>query len=459
MKYAIFSLVVVLGVPAMTWLAMADRRFRQWLLALLIVSTCFGMMGKINFVSLETYRGPDRGFEITLTDLIALSLNIALIAKFRSKLLLVPPRTILVALFMLWCAISIVMSPVPLYGAFTFFKLLRICAIYWCVVNVLEIGTPLRGLWLGITGISIIMTVLALKQKYINGYYRVPGPFDHSNTIPLFVNLIIPVLLIWALADKNLKLWESILALVGSLGMLFCVVATYSRAGIALSGLSLLIALAATNFRGLNPRALVVSGVVMVLMLLGAAKATDSIVNRVKTAPKSSEEARKEFNAAAHQMLADHHGGVGLNNFSYVLTNRTSYNRFLKVMKNESQAGVCHHIYNLTAAELGYPGLVMFLLLITSFCWTSVRSAFRSRSFESKLLFGFFLGALALHLQGFLEWGFRITPVMQMFAMTSAMIIGLARIVERKRVEEQTYVPQYVSETVEIADTPEEVLS
>lgn len=439
----------------MTWLAMADRRFREWLVALLLVSTCFGTLGKINFVSLETYRGPDRGFEVTLTDLIALSLNIALLAKFRQKLVWVPPRTILVALFLLWCTVSTILSPMPLYGAFTLFKLFRVCALYWCVVNMLEIGTQLKGVWIGLTGVSLIMTVLALKQKYINGYYRVPGPFDHSNTIPLFVNLIIPVLLIWALADKHLKLWESILSLVGSLGMVFCVIATYSRAGIALAGLCLLIALAATNLRGLNPRSLAVSAVVVVLILVGAAKATDSIVKRVKTAPKSSEEAREEFNAAAHQMLADHHTGVGLNNFSYILTTRTSYNRFLKVMKDEGQAGVCHHIYNLTAAELGYPGLTMFLILIFSFVWTALRWSFLSREFESKLLFGFFLGALALHIQGLLEWGFRITPVMQMFVMTSAMIIGLSRIVMRKRAMQQTILNQYVSIPSVPAHTPE----
>ena len=438
MKYAVFSLALLFGVPVMVWLAMLNSQMRQWLLALLLLSTCFGTLGKINFVSLETYRGPDRGFEITLTDLIALSLNIAMIVKFPKKILWVPPRTILVGLFLTWCVVTTVRSPVPLYGAFTMFKLIRMCAIFWCIVNVLEIGTPIRGLWIGFTAVSIVMTVICLKQKYVNGYYRVPGPFDHSNTIPLYVNLLIPALLIWALADKRLKIWESMLSLIGSLGLVFCVVATYSRAGMALAGLSLLIALAATNMRGINPRAIIVSGVVIVLMMVGAAKATDSILKRVASAPKSSEEAREEFNAAAHAMLANHNAGIGLNNFSYVLTTETAYNRFLKVMKNETQAGVCHHIYNLTAAELGYPGLMLFVLLILSFCWTAVIWAFKSKVFESKLLFGLFLGALALHLQGFLEWGFRITPVMQMFAMTSAVIIGLSRIVKSKQLKLKT---------------------
>jgi len=427
MKYVAFGTMLLGGVPLMVWLGMANQRMRELLVAVLLASTCFGPLGKLNFVSIETYRGPDRGFELTLTDLVALALCIVILIRFPREMVAVPPRTIVLAVFFLLCAVSAATSPVPLYGAFTLFKLLRMFVIYWCVVNALEIGIDLRGFWTGFIAIAMVMTVLALKQKYLNGMYRISGPFDHSNTIPLFVNVILPVLLTWAVADRNMPLWKAALSMLGVMGLLLSVVATYSRAGIALAGVSLIVVLLGTNLRGANPRSIAVSAMVLLLMIGGAIKAADSMMKRVKEAPKSSEQARIEFNNAATAMMHDHSTGVGLNNFSYVLTTRTEYNRFLEVMKNESQAGVCHHIYNLTGAELGLPGLLLFVGILASFLWTAFRGALRTRTLESKLMFGLMLGAVALHLQGFLEWGFRITPVMQIFAISCGMVIGLSR--------------------------------
>jgi hypothetical protein len=74
--------------------------------------------------------------------------------------------------------------------------------------------------------------------------------------------------------------------------------------------------------------------------------------------------------------------------------------------------------------------------ILVSFLWTAFRGAMRTCTLESKLMFGLMLGAVALHLQGFLEWGFRITPVMQIFAISCGMVIGLSR-----RVSAMTRVP------------------
>jgi len=430
MKYVVFGIMLLFGVPAMTWLGMTNRRAREFLVALLLASTCFGTLGKMNFDSYELYRGPDRGFEVTLTDLIALSLTLVIIMRFRAKMKAIPPRTLILIVLYLICIFSVATCPMPLYGTFTLFKLVRMFVIYWCVVNALEIGVSVNALWMGIISIATIMTVLAVKQKYLYGMYRITGPFDASNSVPLYVNVILPLLLTWAVADRKMPAWKAMASMFGVLGLLLSVVASYSRAGIALAGVSLIVVLIVVNKRSANPRSIGVSILVFLLMLAGAAKAADSLAKRVKDAPKSSEEARVEFNNAAHAMLHDHSMGIGLNNFSYVLTTRTEYHRYLVVTKGESSSGVCHHIYNLTAAELGYPGLILFLLVILSFCWTAFRSSLQNRGLEASLLIGLLLGALNLHLQGFLEWGFRITPVMQIITMNCGMIIGLSRRVD-----------------------------
>jgi hypothetical protein len=426
MKYAAFAAIMLVGLPAMIWIGITYRRGLEVLISVLIASTCFGPFGKMNFVSIETYRGPDRGFEITLTDIIALAVNIVLILKFNGKLKWIPQRTGLLVLLFLLCAAGMANAGVPLYSAFTLFKLLRMYSLFWCLVNVMEVGTRIEVVWQGYITMGLIMTWLAIKQKYLNGMYRITGPFDAPNSIPLYVNVSLPLLLTWAVADRRLNLRKAMLTIFCVLGMLFCVIATASRAGMFLAALGLVIVMVVTTKRTPNRRSVTVSIVFLFLLIAGGIKTAGSIANRVKDAPASSEQARVEFNEAAQAMLHDHPLGVGLNNFSWELTYHTEYRRYLVVMANEKEAGVCHHIYNLTAAELGWPGLLLYIGIMLSFVWIAFRASLLSKGLESQLLFGLMLGALALHLQGFLEWGFRITPVMQNFTIATGLIVGLA---------------------------------
>jgi hypothetical protein len=157
-------------------------------------------------------------------------------------------------------------------------------------------------------------------------------------------------------------------------------------------------------------------------VVVGGAMAAKTVINRFQTAPKESEAAREEFNTAARMMLADHFFGVGLNNFSEVLSKEQRYREHIVVMKAEEQAGVAHHIYLLTAAEMGRIGLAAYLVIIFSFMWMALWGALRGRSVENGLLWGLFLGAGALHLVGLKEWALRVTPPTYMFAITSGLI-------------------------------------
>ena len=266
-----------------------------------------------------------------------------------------------------------------------------------------------------------------LKQKYLEGLYRIHGPLDHSNGIPLYSNLIIPVLLLWGLTDRRLSRAQAGLTILASLGLVFAVVATQSRAGTVLSGACVLGALGVANLRASSRRVSFTTAFVLLCVVGGGAMAADTIIRRFKEAPESSEQARHEFNDAARLMAQDHTFGVGLNSFSRVLTDEPRYNQFMEVMKGEEQAGVAHHIYWLTAAETGYPGLVVFVIVIGRFAWLAGWSAWRHRQyFEGILLAGSLLGFCALHAQGTLEWGLRITPITFVFTVACATVAGVA---------------------------------
>ena len=426
MKYLVFWSMAALGVPAMTALAMMSESLRAWLVTLLVFSLVLAGSVSINFMSMELYRGPDRGFEVTLTDLIALALALALLARHSGQVQWLPYNSLCLAALFLWCLVSTASAPQPLFGGFTLFKMLRLYLVYWTLCNCLRTGVPAEAFFRGFVFSALLLTVICLRQKYLMGLYRVHGPFDHSNTIPLFGNLMMPLLLLWGLGDRGMRQAWFLAALFGALGVVFAVLATQSRAGLALSGGALLTCLAVVNWRSRTSRVTLVSLLVFLAMVAGGFDAADTIINRVKTAPKSSAEAREEFNQAAAHMARDNLLGVGLNNFSHVLTYEDRYRQYIKVMANEKQAGVAHHMYWLTAAELGWTGLGLLLLVFLRFMWRAWRGFRRDRGLAGLVCLGLLLGHLCLHLSGFFEWALRISPVSYQFVVTAALISGLA---------------------------------
>lgn len=433
MKYAFFTVAFVLGVPAMSFAAALSARLRGWLLTALIFSTTLGDVADIHFMSAEYYRGPDRGFGVNLTDLIAWALVIALLLRFPAKLRWAPYNSSwMFAFFGAACAAAW-LAPERLLASFTLFKLVKMYVVFWCVVNCLRVGTERGYVWMGLVAIGAFIAVLAVKQRYLDGIVRVPGPFDHSNTIPSFLNLIVPVLLGWGLCDRRLTRAQTAISLIAVFGMIFAIVATLSRAGMALTVGCVVGMLMIANVRARSGRVMVTSLVIYTAILAGGVKAVDTVVERFQSAPLESAEAREEFNAAAAMMAHDHLFGVGLNNFSHVLTNISEYRQHIVVMAGEQQAGVAHHIYWLTAAEMGYPGLVVFVIVIGRFVWLAGRCAWRGgRSLEGLLLSGFFLGFCALHAVGFLEWTLRITPVSYLFTVSLGICVAFAEVVQQQ---------------------------
>ncbi len=418
LKYLVFLAFTACAVPAVAMLS-RELRWRERFVALLVFSTAIGDVAGINFFSLESYRGPDRGFEFTLTDIVAVGLLIGLFLKGERKL---PWMWGTLALFFGWSTLSALAGPDLLLSAFSLFKLVRIFLLYWAVYLALKSGVSPRWLVYGMIGTGLFVAQLAVRQKYMMGIYRIPGPFDHSNTVPLFLNLMLPTVAAWALGLGRTTL-ERRLAGVAVAGMLFAVLATFSRAGAALSVLALLGVVVVAQ-RQIPSRAARFMGLGLVAILtVGGGMAADSFLDRIRNAPESSAEARSEFNVAARYMAHDYPLGVGLNRFPEVLTVRQEYRAHIRVMGTEEHAGVAHHIYWLTAAELGWPGLLLFLVIMARFTLRGLRCSDRG---EMRMLgFALFTGLMTLHASGLLEWAFRITPVTALFGVVAAMAASI----------------------------------
>lgn len=427
MKYFVFFCAATLGVPVMAWLATTSTRMRGVLLALLVLSTAMGDLANINFWSLEHYRGPDRGFEVNVADLIAVALLLSLLLKDFMRLDWLPYNSIVMGALLLVAVISTLVAPVPLYGGFTLFKLIRFYIIYWCVVNCLKTGTPAEYIWWGFVGIGVLLTFVTVQQKFLHGVYRVYGTFDHSNTIPPYVNLLLPALLAWALLDRRMTMRHVVIGGLASIGLSFAVVATFSRAGTVLA-VAAIVSTVLLNLRRAHPlRVSLTTVAVGFVLFVGGIKMADSIIERFLNAPESSFEAREEFNESAAMMAADHPFGAGLNNFSHVLTNTPRYRAHISVMESEGEAGVAHNIYWLTAAETGYPGLILLLVILGRFTWLAAWHAVVKRGARGGLLAALFVGLMTHHLGAFLEWTTRTTPVMYMLAIVFGLTVAMSR--------------------------------
>lgn len=425
MKYLVFAFALLCGVPAMALLSAASVQARRWMLALLIMSPVLGSAAGINFVSLEKYRGPDRGFEVTVSDLIALGLTVALVVRAPRTVRWVPPNAFLMALYFGVNALSLAWSPEPLFSAFTLFKLLRCGLCYWIVYNLVRAREDLVAVVSGWTVAAILVTLAVLKQKYLQGIWRASGPFDHSNTMPVFLNLALPAVLAWGLVGARSVLARA-LALAATIGIVFCSLASFSRAGIVISSCTFATMLALALLRHPSPRTGIIGLLAVAIAVCGGLRAAPRVIERFQTADEESLEARQEFNAAALALVSDHPQGVGANTFPLAM-DQPKYMEFVRVMANEESPGVVHNIYLLIAAELGLAGLALFLAMMARFLMIALTGAWRPASFESLVAAGTALGMLATHAAGLLEWVLCIAPVMYQFAFVSGVAAALAK--------------------------------
>ncbi|MEM1177962.1 MAG: O-antigen ligase family protein [Acidobacteriota bacterium] len=425
MKWVLFIAFAAVAVPVAAVLCALGGRYRAGLLALLVVTPFFGDLVNINVLSVESYRGPDRGFEISLTDLLALGMAFGLLAR-PNRIRRIPPGTVLCLLLFAVAVAGVLFAPQRLFAAFTLFKALRLYLLLFVVFETVRQGIDLAWTYRAWAGMGCISALLVLKQKYLEGIYRIHLLFDHSNTVPLFLNLVMPIVLLWALAGPGPRpAIDSWLGTVGALGMVGAVTMTYSRAGLVLAGAAVGAVLVVAVLKRPSVRSFAGVAAISVLGVIGLSLVADSLLYRFLNAPKASGEARNEFNQAAQAMAEDHLLGVGINQYPRVLSDDGRYRKFIGVMANEKEAGVVHHIYWLTAAELGFVGLALFLLLLLRFWAIAFGLMWSPVPTDALTGFGAFFGFGLIHAHGFLEWALRISPVAYFFAIVCGLVGGL----------------------------------
>ena len=416
-------MALVIGIPIIAGATAFFKKLKFLALIAMVTSFLFNAQFSINLLSMEHYRGPVRGFEITMADIIAIGLIIGMLLRTGSKIVWKPRFTFLLLGFFLFSIVIVYKSEYTIYGWFTIWQLFRMGIMYWCIINFFSTEdysfTSIRVLMAGYTLTAFILSVIAIKQKYLDGIYRIFAFFDHSNTVPSFALFSLCVLMVWVLSDVELKKLHFIIPLGSVLGMTVAILATGSRTGILTAAGSIVAALIISNYKVKNTRIRITTIFLTICIILGGIVVIDTVIDRFLNAPKESEEARNEFEIAAIMMADDNSLGVGLNQYSQVLTVTEKYRKHISVMKNEEQAGVAHHIYLLTAAEMGYWGMYYFILIIVVFLFSMFWNGLAWKTLEQRLLLALVVGFAVVFAIGLFEWVLRQSPVLYELAVAA----------------------------------------
>ncbi|MCC6694560.1 MAG: O-antigen ligase family protein [Candidatus Hydrogenedentes bacterium] len=440
-KYLIFYIGSAICVPAGILLASTSRRIHDAVFVALVLgvtqpASLFGLPTDINFLSRDWYRGTTRGIEISYLDLLAVILLVSsLIMRRRDGFRLYwPPSLGFQISFLLWCCINVALFSQPkLFGIFECTKIARAILLFAAVAMYIRRPREVRIFIWTLIGAVCYETVLSLLDRYAYGMHRIEGTLGHPNSLSMYCLQCVPIFIAVFFAEGVGPRMRTA-SVIAFLGATACVLFTISRMGVvALFLISAVAFLMCTGFR-LSPRNAGLAILGILLMTLMLAKSWDTLSSRMQGTNLSEEYFTQEGDRGSYfrmgmPAIRDFPlSGMGLNNWSYWVTNRyaieagyetiegglpiTPYPSLNEPPRGPTQAAPAHNYYLITVAELGWPGLSLVLAIFGRWLWISGQVLFmRNRDLMSRVRLGAFLSLWGIMLQSWTEWEFRQTSV------------------------------------------------
>ncbi len=464
-------------------LALISHRVRAVMFFLLVFGVIYTERMDVNFFGDYWYRGTARGIEISLLDIMSLSILIGelLAPRYRERRWFWPVGLGFLALYAVYCTASVIGAEPKLYGVWELTKvfrsilLLMACAIY--VRSRFELGILVFALGCAVG----VESIYGIKQRLVDGSFRVPGTLDHENSLSMYLCTVGPVLLAAALADwsKWLRAFAGLACAVAAVTELL----TISRTGIPTFALGMIgVTFACISWKITRQKILIGSVVaVAAAALIGAT--WDQVASRYMSASLKEEyldeqsEGRGVYWRWAMAIVDDHPYGVGLNNWSYYVSKtygpRLGYNyEDYDEIKVEPQmadlpsiqfAAPAHSLAALTIGELGIPGIILLLLMFMR--WFQLGATFLWNRLNSDPMHRLGIGCLfatwGMFVHSLTEWTYRQTSLMfayHILAGTMAALYFHRR--EQKKIaaaerDEERLENEEVEIEVEVEEIPE----
>lgn len=436
MKYLVFAIALILGVPVLAILLKQFKWMRMAVVPGLIFLTV--KTQDINFVSMEWYRGTAKGFEISLVDLLMLAAWGCLLLQQRIRFQW-PPGTWLFVLYFAGSALSLINSADRLVSAFELFKMLRMYLLFYVAYHWLQDPQQIKPVLKAIAIAMLYIFYEMLNQKYRMGMWQARGPFPHQNSLVMYVNLFNSLLFAYVLNQKRSSLWQSLFWLGMVCVGILCTVFTFSRGGLMFLGLALmLVLLASLSPKQINMRKIGVLSIALLAGALIAWKSADSITERFESAPEESMEVRGVLAIAALKMVHDNPLGVGLNNWGIKINPPYPYGdhiprkEVLEPDEDEEKGGLVETVYLMIAAECGWHTLAVYLVFIWGFCFRAFRLFFQTRDpLIKSLSLGLGAGLISIYLESGFEWVLKQSNNFYQLMFVFGLILALEKINQR----------------------------
>ena len=320
-------------------------------------------------------------------------------------------------------------NPAYAYGVFELWNIIKGFLVLWVMVNFIKSGREMRMLLISFMLIIVIQVLAVLHQQYIlHSYHRARGTVGHSNSLAMFVGMLMPVILVLMLSQKKGGVLPWILVVLFMGGMTI-MIKTVARAGLMSMAISCTIALALLAFhvRRLHKVRL---AVLILIMGLGGTfvlhRFWGPIMARFTTQSKEAEASSRSrmallkigWEIAQKNILI----GNGINSFPIEVTIEPKYH------KNRAEQ---HNLYLLTLCEVGIIGLLAFLAVVGRVFQMAWRLYRQNLSPPLKILsIGLACGMLHVLIQSFFEFIFRAMFISYMFWIVAAMIIACSYMLE-----------------------------
>jgi hypothetical protein len=404
----------------------------------------------VNFVSLDWYRGTTCGFEVSLVDVISVSLLVSMLLRPRpgEKRWFWPASLGWMLIYFLFASFCVALADPKIFGLFELSKMIRGLVMFLAAALYLRSERELRIFVFALATVVCYQGFSAITERYYYGVVRVYGTLDDSNSLSMYMLTTAPVFVavITSKIPKHFKLLGA-----AAIGLAFIsVILTISRAGLVAIMVTLFCATIATISYRITLRKtlitfLVVLGIGGALAkawkTIGARFAGDSLTNEYSA---KHEQNRGYYIRIALAIASDSWFGVGPNNWSYWVSNKygpllgwhfvpylgTEHKPSQKVPPgrdiDDPQAAPAHSLPALTVGEMGFGGLALltllwlrWLLMGASFLWPRTPDPMR------RIAVGIFFGMCGTLFQSLTEWVFHQTPIFYTFNILLGVLASL----------------------------------
>lgn len=414
MKWIALAAALIAVYPLGLWLR--GRLARQWQLWTLVGFFPFISVPDIALVAYAAFPGDTHGIEVSLIDVVLLALFFAQRGPRRP----LPYRFALAAYFL----VAVVAAFQAPWKMAAFGYVWKLCRMYFLLAVVCRAGEDervpsalLRGMMAGL----VYEAGWAVWQRFGLGMLQVTGSFFHQNTLGTMVNLVVMMPIVLIIEGRSSRLAALAVASAVLTNLL-----TVSRGALFFLGLGSCLVYFLSLLRGRTVRKATIGFVGLLLAPALLFVAMNTLSSRSSEEKEQSLLLRRQYEDAASLMLKEHPFGVGPNHFTVMLVANGYGDR--TGIDWSQRVAIVHNIYWLTAAEMGYMGVVALLMLLFTPMIIALRYSFLGRGDpRGDMLLGLGVGLAIVNVHGLFEWVWRQNEVSYAYWMVVAVVACLAR--------------------------------